>query len=175
MKKNTNIYTIIIVFTMFFSTKFIFAADPYKLLEPNAFPGISSTASLSDFLAQIFNFGIAIAVVLALIMIIWGGIEYMTADSWFKKNGGKAKVTDALLGLGLALISYLILYTINPCLVNFKAGNGCETSNSFLYAPSRENLNPPSASNVVNSLNTTTGILGPIKDKPKSNPGTTKK
>ncbi len=96
---------------------------PYIPLEPSAFPGISTGSSnLGVFLSSIFNWTIAIAVVLALIFIIWGGIEYMTTDSWSGKEDGRTKIWDALLGLGLALISWLILYTINPKLVTF-SGN----------------------------------------------------
>lgn len=52
-------------------------------------------------------------------MIIWGGVLYMTTDSWMGKDEGKTKILSALEGLGIALISWLILYTINPALVDF--------------------------------------------------------
>jgi hypothetical protein len=92
------------------------------LLQPNAFPGVAeSTANLPAFLGAVFNYGIAIAVVLALIMIIVGGIELMTTDSWTGKEAGKQKIWDAFLGLGLALVSWLLLYIINPNLVTFNA------------------------------------------------------
>ena len=94
----------------------------YIPLEPNAFPGVSTTGSDGDigtFLGQIFNFGIAAAVVLALLEIIWGGVEYMTTDSWYTKGDGKDRIYNAIIGLGIALISYLLLYTINPDLVDF--------------------------------------------------------
>jgi hypothetical protein len=119
----------------------------------NAFTGLSSTPStgtnsLGNFLGQVFSFGIALAVALALIMIIWGGIEYMTTDSWENKDNGKKRIGDALWGLGLALASYLILYTINPCLVIYlgSSNSACKTSNSFLYptgitAPANTNNN----------------------------------
>jgi hypothetical protein len=92
-----------------------------------------NVGNLSSFLGQVFNLGIAVAVVLALIMIIWGGIEYMTTDAFTGKSDGKKKITDALLGLGLALISWLLLYTINPCLVQFSAtSGGCATTNQLV-------------------------------------------
>jgi len=115
------------------------AQSCYTPLEPNAFAGFNTTSptgnSLADFLGNVFSFGIAAAVVLALIMIIWGGIEYMTTDSWQNKDDGKKRIQDALLGLGLALISYLILFTINPCLVDFMGNKGCNTTNTFLTTP----------------------------------------
>jgi hypothetical protein len=92
----------------------------YVKLEKNAFPGVTNSTDLTSFLGQIFNFGIAIAVALALVMIIWGGILKMTTDSWNKQDEAKSKITNALYGLGIALISWLLLYTINPALVDFK-------------------------------------------------------
>lgn len=76
-------------------------------------------SSLPSLLGTVFNLGIAIAVVLALIMIIIGGIQYMTTDAWTKKEEGRQRITDALLGLGLALVSWLLLDIINPTLVTF--------------------------------------------------------
>lgn len=79
----------------------------------------AKTKNLGDFLSQVFNFGIAIAVALSVVMITLGGIQYMTTDSWNKKEEGKERIRNALYGLGLALVSWLILYTINPNLVDF--------------------------------------------------------
>ncbi len=137
--KNTAIYKKILVFI---SIGFIFSVIPvfaqnapvcnqqtgidsngkpcYVELQPGAFPGVTENSSnLGGFLGSVFNWGIALAVVLALIMIIFGGIEMMTSDSWTKHDDGRKKINDALLGLGLALISWLLLYIINPSLVLF--------------------------------------------------------
>ncbi len=113
--------TLIIFAGFIFSTGLVFAAD-YVPLEPGAFTGVKTDTggNLGVFLGQVFNWAIAIAVASALVMIIWGGIEYMTTDSWSGKNDGRTKIQNALLGLGLALISWLLLYTINPELVNFQ-------------------------------------------------------
>ena len=93
----------------------------YKLLEPSAFgTKITETASLGDFLSQAFQFGLAIAAALAVIMIVWGGVEIMISESMGGKLDGKAKIWDAIWGLGLALVSWLILYIINPDILNFK-------------------------------------------------------
>jgi hypothetical protein len=61
---------------------------------------------------------IALAVLLAIIMTIWGGFKYMTVESVTGKSGARKTIQDAVTGLLLALASYLILYTINPDLVN---------------------------------------------------------
>ena len=149
--RNKKKYTVVISLIMLFTTFNVFASGPcdqktgldsdgkrcYVFLEPNAFVGLNTQTtnsnSLSTFLGQAFNFGIAAAVVLALVMIVWGGVTYMTTDSWTGKDEGKKKVQEALYGLGLALVSYLILYTINPCTVDFFGSKGgCARSNTFL-------------------------------------------
>jgi len=133
--KYKKMFATIISFVVLASATAVLAVEPYTRLVPDAFAGFETNTpgnSLGKFLGGVFNFGIAAAVTLALIMIIWGGIIYMTTDSWTGKEDGKSKIKDALWGLGLALVSYLILYTINPCLVDFLGNKGCVTPNTFL-------------------------------------------
>ncbi|HEY4496044.1 MAG TPA: hypothetical protein VJC04_01665 [Candidatus Paceibacterota bacterium] len=66
-----------------------------------------------------FNLAIGVAAVLAIIMIVIGGIQYMSTESIGGKGAGLKRIKDAVLGLLLALGSYVILLTINPALVNF--------------------------------------------------------
>ena len=95
----------------------------YQPLEGEAFKsfgGANNTGDLKLFLSQAFSFGLAIAAALAVIMIVYGGVEIMLSESVFKKDDGKKKIKDAIYGLLLALVSWLILYTINPEILNFK-------------------------------------------------------
>ncbi|MFA6797185.1 MAG: hypothetical protein WCR40_00515 [Candidatus Paceibacterota bacterium] len=133
-KYKKNLFLVILCFIFIFSTNIVLVVSAataptdngilgdYVPLEENAFPGVSTDGNKGDlgaFVGQIFNFGIAIAVVLALIEIIWGGVQYMTTDSWYTKSDGKDRIQNAFLGLAIALLSYLLLYTINPELVDF--------------------------------------------------------
>ena len=61
---------------------------------------------------------LALAVVLAVIMITVGGFEYMLSGAVDTKTNAIKRIQDAVLGLLLALCSYLILYTIDPNLVS---------------------------------------------------------
>jgi hypothetical protein len=103
-------------------TQKVFAAAlEYHALEPEAFKSFGgSTNDLGSFLSQAFEFGLAIAAALSVIMIVWGGVEIMLSESLFSKEDGKKKINDAIWGLLLALVSYLILWTINPEILNFK-------------------------------------------------------
>jgi hypothetical protein len=69
---------------------------------------------LSKILNQLFFVGLVIAVILAIVMIIRGGVEYMTIDAISSKESGKNRVKAALGGLLLAFSSILILNTVNP-------------------------------------------------------------
>jgi type IV secretory pathway VirB2 component (pilin) len=66
---------------------------------------------------------IGICAILAMIMIIMGGIQYMTTELISGKEEGKKKITQAVLGLILALGAVAILNTINPDLLDLSLGN----------------------------------------------------
>ena len=73
---------------------------------------------------NIYGISIGIAAVLAVVMIIWAGVEYATTEAITGKSDAKEKWKGALIGLGLLLSSYLILRTINIELVNIDLGLG---------------------------------------------------
>jgi len=108
-----------------FSNTYVYAADPapvqFKALEPEA-PWTKSINPNDSgaFFQQIFNTMLAIAVTLAVIMIMYGGIKYMTTDAWTAKEEGKDIIKNAIWGLILALVSWLILYTINPDILSLR-------------------------------------------------------
>jgi len=79
---------------------------------------VSGTNSLSIYLNLMIKIFIGICAVLAVIMVLWGGIEYMTSELISSKEAGKERIRDALLGLLLALGAWTLLYTINPNLLN---------------------------------------------------------
>ncbi|MDP3962820.1 MAG: pilin [bacterium] len=99
----------------------------YTLLEP--LPCIEGTGnncekgkvidkiSLDDYIGYVFKFALALAVFLATIVIIWGGFEYMFSEAPFVKVNAKGRIKNAILGLIGALVSFLILQTIDPRLV----------------------------------------------------------
>lgn len=91
----------------------------YQVLEK--LPGFSDTyttaSDFSSFLNSAFKVGIIVAVVLSVIMVVIGGIEYMGGDSAFNTEDAKKKWQGVAWGLILALGIYLLLNTINPDLV----------------------------------------------------------
>ncbi len=81
-----------------------------------------SDNTLQDFFAKIYQIGIAVVIALAIVMISLGGIRLATTDSISGTDEGKKMVNAAFAGLFLALFSYVLLYTINPSLLDNGAG-----------------------------------------------------
>jgi len=84
--------------------------------KPN--PDDSNLCPFGNYLNIMIKLIIGIAAVLAMVMIVMGGIQYMTSDLISSKEAGKEQITHAVLGLLLALGAYLILNTINPQLLS---------------------------------------------------------
>jgi len=96
-------------------------AHGYTLIE--SLPGLSSqNVSLSSYLGWLFPFALTVTAVLAVIMIVIGGLEIVGGGNEGLKTSGKKKIEGAIYGLLLAVSAYLILYTINPDLVNMNLG-----------------------------------------------------
>lgn len=79
----------------------------------------AGATDLATYVEGIFRFGITIAILISVVMIIAGGLEYMTSEAGGKKANAKNRITGAVTGLLLALASFLLLNTINPQLVSF--------------------------------------------------------
>jgi len=79
---------------------------------------VTDVSSLSIYLNTMIALFIGISAVLAVIMIVLGGIQYATSELISSKEAGKERIRNALFGLLLALGSWLILNTINPDLLN---------------------------------------------------------
>ena len=72
-----------------------------------------------DLVGNLYKFSLGIAGVAALAVMIYGAILYTTsAGNPSKQSDARAWITGAIWGLVLLLAAYLILYTINPDLVD---------------------------------------------------------
>jgi hypothetical protein len=76
---------------------------------------------LAQYIGIVYNFLISIVGLVAAVMMIVGGFQYLTSAGDSGKIGqAKSRITNALIGLVLALGAYTILNTINPALLNLK-------------------------------------------------------
>lgn len=75
----------------------------------------NTTSSIPAYLNRLYMFSVGIAGLLALGMIVAGGVYYtVSAGSGDKQREAKDMITSALWGVALLLGSYLILRTVNP-------------------------------------------------------------
>ena len=81
-------------------------------------PGVTDQGSLGGLLNGLFQIGIGIAALLAVLMITFGGFRYMTAVTDKGKSSAKEILTSAVFGLVLVIASVLLLSTINPQIVS---------------------------------------------------------
>lgn len=89
-----------------------------ELINPND-PNSGCVTNASRYIQGVFTLIIALAGVLAVVMIIIGGVKYLSSEAFTDKSDAKSTITNAIIGLLLAISSWLILYTINPKLVEF--------------------------------------------------------
>ena len=78
---------------------------------------VQPTVNFKTYVQYTINLLIGLSAVVAVVMIVWGGAEYMYTASFSGKKMGLEKVTHAVYGLLFVLASYIILRTIDPRLV----------------------------------------------------------
>lgn len=101
----------------------------YHLLAP--IPGlgqITATTNIGDYFNIIFKIAIGLCAVLAVVMIVLGGIQYMGDESVFGKTEAKSQIGKAILGLLIAIGSYALLNTINPAMLGTNGVNIAQVS-----------------------------------------------
>ena len=79
---------------------------------------VANQTGLANFFNNLYKYLIGLAAALAVIMIIWGGLEYSTQDSISKKSDGKERIYQAIFGLILVLSPVLVFSIINPSILN---------------------------------------------------------
>ncbi|MDZ7726548.1 MAG: hypothetical protein U5L75_03135 [Candidatus Campbellbacteria bacterium] len=110
--------TLFLAFVVLFSPMPALAQgdDGYVLLAP--LPGLdvddieSSDNPLGEYLKIVYRLGVSLAILFAVVALIFGGVQYMTSDSVTTKGSAKDTITAALVGLLLAVASYVLLFLI---------------------------------------------------------------
>lgn len=82
------------------------------------FSNAFQSGNLADFFNAAFQAAIAIGAILAVLRIAYAGFLYMTTDIWSQKEKAKIVLQQTILGLLLLSGIWLILYQINPNLLN---------------------------------------------------------
>ena len=85
---------------------------------------LKTVEDLGDYIREFYNYFMLAAGVLATFMIMFGGYIWVTAlGNREKISRAKEFIFSAITGLLLALLSYLLLYTINPSIVELRPLN----------------------------------------------------
>lgn len=86
-----------------------------------SFAGRRTFSGIGDFLQLIYRLAVVSASIIAVIMIIIAGFQWTTSGGSPEAiKSAQKRIQGSLIGLILAVLSYFILYTINPYLVNFR-------------------------------------------------------
>ena len=102
---------------IFYLLSFIFTGSAYaqRGLE---FLGVDKNTSPGELFEKMFFFGLGLVGLAALIVLVFGGMMYLTAgDSADQTKRARGYMSNAVFGLVLAFLSWLILFTINPDIV----------------------------------------------------------
>jgi len=93
-------------------------SNEYTVLAP--LPGVGDeggTTTLAKYIPAIFNLAIGLSAAFAVLMIVIGGFQYITTDAILGKQQGIERIKNSVFGLVLVISAWLILYTINPKLL----------------------------------------------------------
>lgn len=121
MKKTMLVSALFLFFGLaphVFAQGFTALAPIPGLTSDTAVTSIVNTKSFADFFNNLYKYCIGLAAIFAVIMIIWGGLEYATQDVPGAKASGKEKIQQAILGLVLVLSPVLVFSIINPNILN---------------------------------------------------------
>ncbi|NCO04707.1 MAG: hypothetical protein GW939_01005 [Candidatus Magasanikbacteria bacterium] len=98
--------------------------SPSTIVEPDPNAALADTyiesPFLSEYLAAVYRFGVAAAVLLCMLVIIVSGLQWTASGGNSATiSSAKKRITGAITGMLLAVGSYSVLYTINPNLLAF--------------------------------------------------------
>lgn len=98
-----------------------FCKPPYVANTEIDFGGRTSFENIGVFIKYMFRYSVMAAGILSVIMIMFAGFEWVTSGGNSEKiSGAKKKISGAIMGLLIASLSYALLSTINPYLVNLR-------------------------------------------------------
>lgn len=132
-KKIAILFSIFALLVIFGMAGFVNAVG-YEIPFPSAVEEAAAGEGIAGYVNRLYIYALGLVGLTALGAIIFGGILYTTsAGNPSLQGDAKKRITSALIGLGILLTSYLILYTINPDLVNLR--NPSIAANYTIKAP----------------------------------------
>jgi tetrahydromethanopterin S-methyltransferase subunit B len=116
---------------LFFLSFFLFvllpkitSAGTFNYVPMEEIPGFGKPSSYEAYILAVYKFGLWTVGISAVLMISIGAFMYITsAGNSTAVTKAKEIIFDAIAGVILALTSYVLLYTINPNLLDIKGVN----------------------------------------------------
>ncbi|MDP3900006.1 MAG: pilin [bacterium] len=100
---------------------------------------VVDNSTIAKYVRAIYQYGVGSVGIVATIVLMFGGIIWLTAGgSQERVSSAKEWIKASLTGLILVLLSYTILLTINPDLVNFQLRNINTVTKDIGIVESRE-------------------------------------
>lgn len=115
---------------------------------------------LAQYLASIYNYLIGASLVVAAVMIVYGGFKYILSATAPSISGAQETIRDAIAGLILVLCAYLILNTLMP--------TATKLGSFKLLKVDRSEFDVPSAADVEKSAKIAKGQIPPPPPPPPS-------
>jgi len=109
----------IFTFALLFGTQLL-AADYIPMVTIPGVNSLNSTGTLEQYVNALYVLAISVAALLAVVQIIFGGVQWMLSDVVTDKSSAKKRIRGALLGLLIVLTAVVILNTINANLTNLE-------------------------------------------------------
>lgn len=122
---------------------------------------------LAEYISGVYRYAVGIASVIAAVMMMVGGFQYLTAGGDASKvAAGKERISNAVVGLFLSLGVYVVLYAVNPDLVALR-GLRIEQVKTIPYIEPSESEPDSVNGSIATSFKAPTGknITGPGKSK----------
>ena len=116
--KITNFLLPILSFLFCFVGNVFAEGEGYSLLAPIPTVTGNTQPDLVTYMKGLFTLFVGLSIVFAVFVIIYGGVKYTLAIVPGAKSDAKKRMTDAVLGLFIVLISSILLNTLNPGLLN---------------------------------------------------------
>ncbi len=81
---------------------------------------IAEITDVGQWVKIVYTYAVGVAAVLAAVMMMIGGIIWLTAADSGRVSRAKGMISDALIGLALTLGAYVILQTVNPDILQLR-------------------------------------------------------
>lgn len=101
-----------------------------------SFGGQDRFSNIGEFIILMYKYLLTVASIVAVVMIIIAGMQWVTSGGNSEAiSSAKKRISGAIIGLFIAYMSYFILNTINPAMVNLRLPQVWLTRPIALFQP----------------------------------------